>query len=208
MDNLFFAAVLGLSAGFAPGPLLALVMSQTIQYGLKEGAKVAITPLLTDVPIIILGFIALSSLPSMALLLGVLSLIGAVFLVYLGLLNFRQQRPHVAVDEHAASYLKGAFVNLLSPHPYLFWFAVGVPAMLKADTLKGATAFAIVFFVCLCGSKVLVAGLVERSTAFISSKGYIYLLRGFGVLLIGFAVKTFYDGWRLLSEGQGEWVFH
>ena len=40
--------ILGLSAGFAPGPLSVLVISQTIQYGTGEGVKSAFAPLITD----------------------------------------------------------------------------------------------------------------------------------------------------------------
>jgi threonine/homoserine/homoserine lactone efflux protein len=33
--------VLGLSAGFSPGPLTAFVISQALRYGVKEGLKVS-----------------------------------------------------------------------------------------------------------------------------------------------------------------------
>ena len=39
------AAVYGLSAGFSPGPLLALVIAQTIRFGFREGARAAMAPL-------------------------------------------------------------------------------------------------------------------------------------------------------------------
>ena len=47
--------VYGLSAGFSPGPLMALVISQTLKHGIREGAKVAVAPLITDLPIILLA---------------------------------------------------------------------------------------------------------------------------------------------------------
>ncbi len=43
---------LGLSAGISPGPILTLAISYTLQHGLKEGIKIAIVPLITDLPII------------------------------------------------------------------------------------------------------------------------------------------------------------
>jgi threonine/homoserine/homoserine lactone efflux protein len=43
-------AALGLSAGVTPGPLLALVIAQTLTHGPREGGKVALAPLLTDAP--------------------------------------------------------------------------------------------------------------------------------------------------------------
>ena len=49
---LLAGTALGLSAGFAPGPLLAMVISHTVRYGLTEGMKLATAPLITDLPIV------------------------------------------------------------------------------------------------------------------------------------------------------------
>ncbi|MDH3383440.1 MAG: LysE family translocator, partial [Deltaproteobacteria bacterium] len=54
--------VLGLSAGFSPGPLLAMVLSQTIRHGAREGIKIAAAPLLTDLPIILVSTFLLAKL--------------------------------------------------------------------------------------------------------------------------------------------------
>ena len=43
--------LLGLSAGFAPGPLLTLVIAQTLKHNVREGIKVALAPLISDFPI-------------------------------------------------------------------------------------------------------------------------------------------------------------
>ncbi len=44
---------LGLSAGLSPRPLMALVLSETINFGKKAGILVAFAPVLTDIPIIL-----------------------------------------------------------------------------------------------------------------------------------------------------------
>ena len=51
--SLLTGVIFGLSAGFAPGPLLTLVITQTLKHNIKEGVKVALAPLLTDLPIIL-----------------------------------------------------------------------------------------------------------------------------------------------------------
>lgn len=40
--------VLGLSAGFAPGPLLALVISETLRHGIPAGVRVALAPIIVS----------------------------------------------------------------------------------------------------------------------------------------------------------------
>jgi hypothetical protein len=42
--------LLGLASEFAAGPLLVLVVSETLRHSIKEGIKVSMAPLITDVP--------------------------------------------------------------------------------------------------------------------------------------------------------------
>ena len=55
-------AFLGLSCGLAPGPLLALVLAQTLRHGPREGCKIALTPLVTDPPIIVVALVLAAKL--------------------------------------------------------------------------------------------------------------------------------------------------
>src|SRR3989339_2154180 len=81
---IFSGFALGLSGGLTPGPLLTLVISQTLRFGLKEGAKIALAPLITDFPIILLAVFALSKLTEIEPVLGAITLLGGLFLFYLG----------------------------------------------------------------------------------------------------------------------------
>jgi len=42
--------VFGLSGGLTPGPLFTLVVSETLKHGVKEGIKVSVVPLFSDLP--------------------------------------------------------------------------------------------------------------------------------------------------------------
>lgn len=81
LSSIASGAILGLSAGLAPGPLLALVITQTLKHSVKEGMRVALAPLVTDAPIIILSLLLLSELKESNRLLGLISLIGGVYVV-------------------------------------------------------------------------------------------------------------------------------
>ena len=63
----------GLSGGFSPGPLLVLVISETLRHGLRVGIMVAITPLLTDFPVMLVAILLLNQLTHFDLLLGGIS---------------------------------------------------------------------------------------------------------------------------------------
>ena len=54
---LITGVVVGLAGGFSPGPITTLVIVQSFRYGLAEGLKVAIAPLLTDAPVALIALV-------------------------------------------------------------------------------------------------------------------------------------------------------
>ena len=198
--------VFGLAGGFTPGLTTALVVAQTIRFGFIDGLKVAIAPLLTDAPIIALSVLLVGQLARVESILGVITLLGAAFLIYLAVESFRVRGIEVA-DEivQPRSIRRGFMANLLNPHPYLFWFVIGAPTLLKAWTASvlAAVLFLIGLYVCLVGSKILIAWLVARSRGFLKSRGYVYVNRLLGVALVVFALLFVRDGLRFFGISLG-----
>ena len=184
----------------------ALVVAQTIRFGFIDGLKVAIAPLLTDAPIIALSVLLVGQLARVESILGVITLLGAAFLIYLAVESFRVRGIEVA-DEivQPRSIRRGFMANLLNPHPYLFWFVIGAPTLLKAWTASvlAAVLFLIGLYVCLVGSKILIAWLVARSRGFLKSRGYVYVNRLLGVALVVFALLFVRDGLRFFGISLG-----
>jgi threonine/homoserine/homoserine lactone efflux protein len=194
------AVVYGLSAGFSPGPLLALVISQTLRYGVREGIKASMAPLVTDLPIILVSVLILRSLSDSRFILGCISMAGGLFVTYLAYECFRTVRLEMAdLDGGPQSLSKGAAVNALNPHPYLFWLTVGGPSVIRAwaDSPLGAVAFVAVFSGSIVGSKVMIAAMVGQSKHVLSGKGYGIVMRVLGLMLLFFAVLLFKDGVEL-----------
>jgi threonine/homoserine/homoserine lactone efflux protein len=194
------AVVYGLSAGFSPGPLLALVISQTLRYGVREGIKASMAPLVTDLPIILVSVLILRSLSDSRFILGCISMAGGLFVTYLAYECFRTVRLEMAdLDGGPQSLSKGAAVNALNPHPYLFWLTVGGPSVIRAwaDSPPGAVAFVAVFSGSIVGSKVMIAAMVGQSKHVLSGKGYGIVMRVLGLMLLFFAVLLFKDGVEL-----------
>lgn len=199
---LTFGTVLGLSAGFAPGPLLALVISETLENNIKAGIKVALAPIVTDLPIILLTIYVLSKLSHFHTILGVISLVGGGVILKMGYqslktqgvtINGQQREPH--------SLIKGVIVNILSPHPYLFWLTIGAPTMTRAmdQNIAAPLAFLASFYFFLVGSKILLAILAGKSRSILQGKLYIYTMRLLGLMLCLLAMVLFYDGLQLLN---------
>ncbi len=191
----------GLSAGLSPGPLLALVISETVKHNRREGIKVALTPLVTDVPILLISVFILSGLSRYEPLLGFISLAGGVFITHLAWESLRSKGFAEQPEKgHTGSLKKGIVVNILSPHPYLFWITVGVPILLKAFQVNLLTGmlFLLSFYALLVGSKVGVALLVDRSRAFIHQKVYVRTMQILGIALLIFALLFFWEGLDIL----------
>ncbi len=96
---LTIGTVLGLSAGFAPGPLLTLVISETLQHDIKSGVKVALAPIITDLPIIILTLFILSKLSNFHNILGIISLAGGLFILSMGYKSMRTKGVEINLQE-------------------------------------------------------------------------------------------------------------
>jgi threonine/homoserine/homoserine lactone efflux protein len=204
LSYLAMGILLGLSAGLSPGPLLVLVLSETLAHGRRAGLRVSLAPLLTDIPIIAVSLIVLSRLSASNLALGGISVAGAALILRFGLQSLRT-RPHSADygTVEARSLRKGVLVNFLSPHPYLFWMGIGGPAVVRAaasDVLWSA-AFVAGFYAFLVGSKMTLAMLTGRSRGLLSSRGYLVTMRLLGLLLIVFAVLLARDGIDLIMKG-------
>jgi len=199
---LTIGVVLGLSAGLAPGPLLTLVISETILHDIRAGIRVALAPLVTDPPIILLTVFILSKLSNFHGILGVISLVGGFVVLGMGIKGLKSKGLEFNIQKaRPRSLLKGILVNFLSPHPYLFWLSVGAPTMTRANELHifAAAAFVISFYVLLSGSKIVLAVLVGKSKTILKGRVYIYTMKFLGLALCALAIFLFKDGLDLLG---------
>ena len=194
--------LLGLVEGISPGPIIALIFSETLKYGKKEGIKIAISPLITDSLIVLLTLLILSSFTGYGIVLGAISLLGACYLIYLGIENLRVKIDRFEVDISKKDALRrGIITNLLSPHPYLFWLSIGSPIILESARIhiSATILFITGFYIMLIGSKTAVALVVDKSKSAVKSKYYVYIIRALGIALIFFALIFVIDALQLIG---------
>ena len=200
------AAVFGLSGGLSPGPLLALVVSETLARGRSAGLAVSMSPLITDGPAIAAAVLLLGRIENSEPALGIVSIAGGALLTAYGIAGLRGAELEVEeseVDRKVwASLGKGVAVNFLNPNPYLFWLTIGTPILLRAHAKSWAASvgFLVVFYLCLVGSKCVLTVLVARSRAVLRGRAYIIVNRILAVVLLVFAVHFIRDGvFRLIG---------
>jgi threonine/homoserine/homoserine lactone efflux protein len=192
---------LGLGAGLAPGPLLALVIRSTMQGGIVAGVRVAFSPLVTDIPIIVLALTLAATLPDTAL--GALGIAGGGFVLWLGVEALRDTPTPAEATTSAPApqrdILHGAMTNALSPHPWVFWITVGAPILGENGTGGGAL-FLGAFYLLLIGTKVAIAGALNAGRdRLLQGRGYAIVLRASALLLLATGVLLTIEGLQTLA---------
>jgi len=200
MDDLFMyltmGASFGLMAGISPGPLLTLVLSESLTKNYRAGIKVALAPLITDFPIILVILLILRAAYSYDILIKVISIIGSLYLFYLAYQNLvTSGLPEKKSGKLNNALIKGIVANLLNPHPYLFWILVGGPIILESYTTSPiyTIAFLTGLYFFLLSSKILLAILTGKSKRFIRPRIYTLVNQALGLVLIFFGFYFIFD---------------
>lgn len=183
---------LGFGSGVAPGPMFALVLSAALRGGFRNGAVVAMAPLITDIPIVILCLTVVSQL-SDDVVRG-LTLAGAAVLAWYAYEAGRDAFTTTLSDIRGSaeraqsarrSLRQGVVANFLNPSPWLFWIGVGGPLVTQAweAAPANAVAFVVPFYVLLVGSKVVLAWAVGAGRGRLTDRGYRAVLGSAALLL-------------------------
>jgi threonine/homoserine/homoserine lactone efflux protein len=196
---LVLGAGIGFIAGVSPGPVLTLVVQETLRGGWPRGAAVAAGPLLADGPIIAVALLVVGQLPPG--FVPAISLVGGLFLLYLAVttgLSARQaELPRGQRLAAQGGFLTGLVARASSPNPYLFWALVGTPALLQAGQVGwwAAAAFLVGYYSTIVGSNVGLAVALHRWMSLLSDRAYR------GLLLLGSALLAVF-GLLLLGRGM------
>lgn len=117
MDSLLLGLTIGLAAGLSPGPLLVLVITESLRSGWRAGVLTAAAPLLSDAVIVVGVLLLLQHLPARALpLLGV---VGGLYIIWSAVNTWREAAATLSTDDQskppATALRRAIVVNILSP---------------------------------------------------------------------------------------------
>ena len=197
-------AAFGITEGIKPGPLLTMVIRETLSGGLRAGLWTAAAPIFTDGPLVIVSLFAAAWIATNPSALLLITVAGAIFLAQMGYECFGLEPPDVNADAPppTGSFLRGAITNLLNPNVYVFWFLVGGPLMASAadEEILAPVAYAITFLVTIMLTKATIAYAVNRASGNISTTVYRRLLAICGMIMIGFSLYYAIEAYGLLQE--------
>ncbi len=195
---------LGLFEGIRPGPLLTMVIRETLTGGWYAGARAASAPIFTDGPLIIVSIFLSGWIAEQPSILFVISLLGAGFLVWFGIDCFRIEAPDPDTAQEAVtgSFRRGVITNLLNPNVYVFWFLIGGPLMASAAAEEplAPVAYALSFLVTIIIVKMVIALIFDRTRGSMSPRAYKIALGICGLGMIGFSAGFLYQAYELFPE--------
>ncbi|GIR80852.1 MAG: hypothetical protein CM15mP82_4040 [Methanobacteriota archaeon] len=129
--------------GIKPGPLLTMVVRETLSGDLRAGIWTAAAPIFTDGPLIVVSYLFASVLVDNPSILVLISILGALFMFKMGVECFSIEPPTLSsILEPASSkkaFGRGVLTNLLNPNVYVFWFLIGGPIMASAVNIRAAS---------------------------------------------------------------------
>ncbi len=204
--SILFAYAMGFSVASMPGPILALITTETLRRGAWPGAQTALAPMCVDACVMLPLVMALhSAIPAgagaMAMGMG-----GGAFLLWLGFQSLRAgSAPEASGRQRGARslppFLKSVLTHLMNPYAYIFWGTVGfgfVRAGFASQGVQGALSFPVGFWLGAGTLNFLVVYLVSRGRRYLPPRlePHVHvlsglLLMGAGVFLV-WAVSTDY----------------
>ncbi len=178
------------------GPFKIFVLSQAVQYGWRQTLPLALTPLVADIPVILLVWLALRQLP--VEVIDILRISGGLFFLYLALVLFRNVRKMQISAEVIASAPSRTFWQAITaiwinPQVYINWTAIGIPALLSytSESVLHGVAFLLLFYILWIGGLALQITLFSQAGK-VNQQANSYLVAIGSLLLIGFG---FYQIW-------------
>src|SRR5256714_2160681 len=122
---------IGLSLGAPPGPVNAIIASQTVTRSWRAGFLVGVGATTADTIFLAIAFLARTAVAGIGPYVPFIALLGARVMVYFAWSAARSwpQAPNIlesTPDEHTKSYMTGLSVNITSPYPILWWLTAGL----------------------------------------------------------------------------------
>ncbi len=192
------------AAGAQPGPFTTFLIGRTLAQGWRKSIILIFTPLVTDVPIILLAVLILKQFPPE--LARIIQLVGGLYLLWIAYGSWKQYKAGTIsfkADDSSAGVgqgkllMQGAVMGWLSPGPYIFWATLNGPLLVRGlnESLFSGLGFLLGFygtFITILGVYVLVFDRLRRIDERVTR----------GIILLTLVVMVVFGGW-LIVQGLG-----
>ena len=142
-----------LSGAVVPGPVFALVVSESLRSGKIAGPLIALGHFLIEWFIILMVFLGLGPLLETEYAKIGVSCVGGALLMFMGI-RLAKIALHLKIDENSFSkpneskrisqnlVASGFLSSCSNPHIFLWWLTMGIPMIMSSISIAGAMGFA------------------------------------------------------------------
>jgi threonine/homoserine/homoserine lactone efflux protein len=199
MPPLVNGLLFGLIFIFAIGPSFFLLIQNSVEYGFRRGALIALGISLSDILFVSLTLIGMSSIISDPANAQTLSIIAAIILVVFGVYYFLR-KPKIQHDEvidgHGALrfLFKGFLINIFNPTIILFWITMSSTVSANYSyTWSEQRNFFIGMLITILVSDLAKAYLANHVRSFITVRSVQVFNRVVGSALVIFAASLLFS---------------
>jgi threonine/homoserine/homoserine lactone efflux protein len=198
----WMATLLGIQAGFSPGPVTTMIITQSLLHGRRAGAKMALVPVLTDIPVVCIVIPTFYYLTiGLDGVIAVISIVGACLLCWLGYesLSVTASRFQKS-DVPTLSLPRAVGINFFNPNLYIYWLTICGPLCASALRINFATLFLFigVFYICMTSVKLGMALVFGNARKSLNWLVIVWINRLLGVAMFCIAATFFWKGYTIL----------
>ena len=194
--------LLGLIGGSVPGPMLTAVFTEVLNGGFKKSFKVIFRALSAESIIAIAILLVVFSLNIPQLYFQIVSIVGAVFLIWLAINLWRVNKVDGETKE-IFTFPKIFILTVLSGAFWIFWITVCVPKAfaLRETIVGGQFIFLVTFELGWLVMTSLLAFVFSRFRPMLLKKDLVSaVFKVFALVLVFFAIQSIVGCVKFLSK--------
>jgi len=197
--NLFTIAassfVVALSGAVSPGPLLAVTVTRSINYGAMEGPLLIAGHSILEFIMVILLVAGFGTYLKQPLISNILGIIGGSVLVLMAVLMFKKLKSDFVIQADSSrmkgqSIFSGIIVSFLNPYWTIWWLTIGLAYLSIAlpRGLSGVAAFFVGHILADFSWYSFVSYSISKGKKKISPLVYKVINTGCALFLMGFGI--------------------
>jgi threonine/homoserine/homoserine lactone efflux protein len=185
--------MVALSGALMPGPLLTVTVGEAARRGFWAGPLIMVGHALLELALVLLLLVGLGAWLNRPVILGVVGVVGAGMLAWMGCMTLRASRHgRLEFDPQDNSglnpVLAGVLMSAANPYWLLWWVTIGLGYVMFARQYgaAGVVFFYLGHIAADFAWYSLVSGAVAQGRRLVSDRLYRGFLAGCGVFLVGF----------------------
>jgi threonine/homoserine/homoserine lactone efflux protein len=195
--GIFFSSMgIGFSGALMPGPMLSVTIAESYKKGFWAGPLIVLGHAMPEFLLMVLFSLGLNEFTDNKMAVGIIGIVGGIFLGWLGVKIFLEVRQGITIDLTAKQevgwgpVVAGVWTSVSNPGWIIWWATIGARYILLS--LEHGIVGLAFFFV---GHEMadliwysLVSFFVSRGRGRISDRVYHILLYACAVMVLGFAL--------------------